>query len=126
MQGINGEDYLLSLDYSDPYTYAVLIHDLSSDTYLKLILDDALNTAEFGSGRFMRLTDLTNTMSHVSTVTKLLMNQYEISKEAGELREEVMSNPRLSEDEPAGCQHLTFGHNKKPLMERRIFHRNEF
>ena len=99
MQGINGEDYLLSLDYSDPYTYAVLIHDLSSDTYLKLILDDALNTAEFGSGRFMFLTDLTNTMSNASTVTKLLMNQYEISKEAGELREEVMSNPRLSEDE---------------------------
>ena len=25
-----------------------------------------------------------------------------------------------------GCQHLTFWHDKKPLMERRIFHRNEF
>lgn len=23
------------------------------------------------------------------------------------------------------CQHLTFGHDKKPLVERLIFHRNE-
>ena len=27
--------------------------------------------------------------------------------------------------EQAECQHLTFGHDKKPLVERLIFHRNE-
>lgn len=33
---------------------------------------------------------------------------------------------KTRQEEQAEQQHLTFGHDKKPLIERQIFHRNEF
>lgn len=97
IEGKDGDDYLLSMDILDPYTYAILIHNLSDDTYLKLILDNALDGSEFGSSQYLRLTDLADHLSTASTVTKLLVNQYEISKEAQELREEVLSRSGLTD-----------------------------
>jgi hypothetical protein len=47
------------------------------------------------------LTDFSNTLSHVSLVTKLMIDQYEISREADELRDRVLTNPRLSAEERA-------------------------
>lgn len=86
--GQNDEEYLLSIDYSDPYSYVMLVRDVSSSKFVKLALKtgikntDSLDTA-------WRLTQISGTLSTTNTIAGILLKQYDIETDMNELREEI-------------------------------------
>ena len=96
IKGENGEDIEISLDYSNPYKYLIIIHEISTDKFIKMVLDNAVEMAEFGSKELLRLMDVASILSTTGDITGLLVNEYEISRDMDKLREEVLSSPNLT------------------------------
>lgn len=88
---LDGGDYFLYMDYSDPASYAMIIHDVTGNKYFKLILDDVEQTFD--------ISGLAERVSQVNTVSGLLSDYFTIKKSADSLREEIASNYTLSTSE---------------------------
>ena len=88
---LDGGDYFLYMDYSDPASYAMIVHDVTGNKYFKLILDDVEQT--FG------LSGLADKVSQVNVVSGLLTDYFSIKKSTNNLREEIASNYALSTSE---------------------------
>ena len=95
--GVNDEKYIASLDTSDPYTYVMLVEDVTGSNFMKLTLkaaEDSIDDAE----KLMKLGEISSTISSVNTVAGILLKQHEIETNMEQLRDEVMRLPHESDE----------------------------
>lgn len=101
--GKDNEKYLVSMDYSDPYSYAVLVRDITESKFIKLILktamDDATSPGETDLNKVWTLTKISETLSTTGTIAKTLFRQHEIETNMDELREEIWSTPYATSEQ---------------------------
>lgn len=95
--GKDNEKYLVSMDYSDPYSYTVLVRDITESKFIKLILktamDDVTSPGETDLNKVWTLTSISETLSTTGTIAKTLFKKHEIETNMDELREEIWSTP---------------------------------
>lgn len=89
---VDGSNYYLYLDYSDPAVYAMILRDISGNKYLKLICTEL-------DGAYDSLPSLASSLSAVNTVSNLTYSMLGIDASADELRREIDGRGDLSEDE---------------------------
>ena len=91
LPGEDGKSYICTLDYSDPYTYIMLIKDVSGNKFIKLAIDSRIENAASGD-ELMSLIEISNRLSTVNTVAGILYKQHNIHTDMDKLRDEVMSS----------------------------------
>ncbi|MFR7744819.1 MAG: hypothetical protein ACLU3I_17345 [Acutalibacteraceae bacterium] len=87
--GKDNEKYYVTIDYSDPFSYAMLVRDLSGSSYLKVILDSRTDQTE-NLKELWTLVQISDTLSSVNTITKMVYKQHSIHTDMDELREELL------------------------------------
>ena len=86
--GYNGEKYLVALDYSDPYTYAMLVQDLSGSKFLKLSLDAAMDVNQ-DLEQIWTLSKISTSLETLNSAASMILKQHNIENNMDALREEV-------------------------------------
>ena len=98
LPGENGELYICTLDYSDPYTYMMLVRDVSGNKFIKLAIDSKIkNTASDMDA--LSLIEISNRLSAVNTIAGILYKQHSIETDMDKLRDEVLSTSYASEEQ---------------------------
>ena len=87
--GEDGESYLLSMDYSNPYSYVMLLRDASGSKFVKLILKNSLENTE-NMDTAWTLTQVSGALSTTNTIASVLLKQHEIETNMDALRDEVL------------------------------------
>ena len=97
LESADGKKFTLYLgdgqDFGDADTYLVLVKDVTSNKYTKMLLSKAAGMAGLG--------DISNTLASANLVTKTLLEYNAISKDTAALREEIEAHPTMSIDEKA-------------------------
>ena len=86
---LDGGKYFLYADYSDPATYAMFVHDVSGNKYIKLIVDDIGNT-------FDSMSEISEKVSQVNVISGLIYDYFDIKSSANSLKNEIVANPNIS------------------------------
>ena len=98
--GEDGKNYLVTMDYSDPYSYVMLVRDVSGSKFVKVVLDTAIDTTE-NLDTVWTLTQISSTISTTNTIAGILLKQHEIETEMDALREEVWSSSYATPEQRA-------------------------
>lgn len=107
---IDGTNYVLYLDFSDPSTYAVLIRDTSGSKIWKAIIEEA---GEYKAG----LKKVAENLGTVSSVANTYLEFAEVEQETDELRSEVDSRVDLSgEDKEKLYETITSYENDRNMF----------
>lgn len=107
---IDGTNYVLYLDFSDPSTYAVLIRDASGSKIWKAIIEEA---GEYKAG----LKKVAENLGTVSSVANTYLEFAEVEQETDELRSEVDSRVDLSgEDKEKLYETITSYENDRNMF----------
>ena len=80
---------ILYLDYSDPSTYAMIVHDVSGSKFVKVILNKASDSSQ-------TLRALAEQLGTVSTVSGLANQYFTIQDSADQLRDQVSGRTDLT------------------------------
>lgn len=88
LNGADGKAYTMYLDYGDADTYLMIIRDVTGNKYTKMLINKAAESLSLG--------DISDSLSHVNTVSKMLLDYSAISKEVDELREDVAASPMMT------------------------------
>ena len=91
LPGEDGKSYICTLDYSDPYTYMMLVKDVSGNKFIKLAIDSKIKNTESGD-KLATLVEISTCLSTVNTVADILSKQHDIHTDMDKLRDEVMSS----------------------------------
>lgn len=86
---LDGGKYVLYLDYSDPSSYAMILHDVSGSKFVKTILDEAAGSSD-------TLRTLSEQLGNISTVSGLAHQYFTIQDSADQLREQVSGRTDLT------------------------------
>ena len=87
--GQNGEEFYVTMDVSDPYSYVMLVRDIAGSKFVKLILKEKLDDIQ-NLNTTWSLVKISSALSTVSTITNVLYKQHSIEKDMDKLREEVL------------------------------------
>ena len=85
---LDGGNYFLYMDYSDPASYAMIVHDVTGKKYFKLLVSD--------KEKIFGISNLAEKVSQVNTVSGLLSDYFTIKKSADSLRDEIASDYTLT------------------------------
>lgn len=101
--------YILYLDYSDPSTYAMIVHDVSGSKFVKTVLDDA-------SASSQTLRNLSEKLGTINTVSGLALEYFAIRDSVKELRDQVSSRTDLTGEEKAQLRESIDDYENDRLM----------
>lgn len=101
--------YILYLDYSDPSTYAMIVHDVSGSKFVKTVLDDA-------SASSHTLRNLSEKLGTINTVSGLALEYFAIQDSVKELRDQVSSRTDLTGEEKAQLRESIDDYENDRLM----------
>ena len=96
--GYDGEKYLVALDYSDPYTYVMLVQDLSGSKFLKLSLDVEMEANE-DLDQVWTLSKISTSLKTFNTAASIILKQHNIENDMEELREEIWRTSYATSEE---------------------------
>ena len=87
--GQNGEEFYVTMDVSDPYSYVMLVRDIAGSKFVKLILKEKIDDIQ-NLNTTWSLVKISSALSTVSTITNVIYKQHSIEKDMDKLREEVL------------------------------------
>lgn len=114
LESADGEKFTLYLgdgkDFGDSDTYLMLVKDVTSNKYTKMLLSKAADKAGLG--------DIADTLSAANLASKVLLDYSAISKDTAALREEVNAHPTMTSQEKAdaNAKITALDHDKKLFM----------
>jgi len=91
--GADNGKYCLYLDYSDPSTHVMILHDTVSSTYTKFIVET------FVKDKPGSIVTVSQRLEEVSAITGLVSDYFSIASDTNDLRRQVRENTSLTQAE---------------------------